>query len=293
MPALACSDCASGTLHHGNPVGRVETLHDLPTYISDPSPDVPPKGIIIMIPDAFGWEVPNNRLLCDTYAKRMGMTVYLPEFQDGCHLPMSLMKDIGTMTSEKESAVWKIPSTLRVIYHMAPYLYQTRFSLTFPRIQSFFAAVRASSSLPLFAAGFCWGGRHAVALTHGPSPSVTASFTAHPSGLSLPSDIEKAEAPLSICNGTKDFVLDVKGIETIRGVMAEKNRSLQQEREGGEERKGRFEIQIVEGARHGFAVRGDPGNEEEMKQAMVAEEQAVECFGRWAAGAAGGGGVGG
>jgi dienelactone hydrolase len=40
--------------------------------------------LIIYIPDAFGWKLPNNRVLADKYAKA-GFTVYIPEFMDGRH----------------------------------------------------------------------------------------------------------------------------------------------------------------------------------------------------------------
>lgn len=80
---MAEPDCCSGTLHQGTPTGRVETLHDFPTYISEPPNNAIPKAIILFVPDAFGWELPNSRLLADTYAKRLGVRVYLPEFMDG------------------------------------------------------------------------------------------------------------------------------------------------------------------------------------------------------------------
>lgn len=35
-----------------------------------------------MIPDAFGWDFVNNRLLCDQYAEK-GFLVYLPDFMGG------------------------------------------------------------------------------------------------------------------------------------------------------------------------------------------------------------------
>ncbi|KAI4099852.1 MAG: hypothetical protein LQ339_005767 [Xanthoria mediterranea] len=242
-----------------------------------------------MIPDAFGWETPNSRLLCDTYAERAGVLVYLPEFQAGHHLPMSLMEDIGTMTSGGDSLLKKIPSTLRVVYNMAPYLYLTRPSVTTPGIQSFFTSLRSSSSsvsnLPVFAVGFCWGGLYAITLTHSTSitpegkPLVDAAFAAHPSNLTLPGDIEKVERPLSVCQGTQDFVMDMKGVKQIQQVLERKNKA------GGGDgtAKGRHEIQIVEGAKHGFAVRGNPENEVEMAQAQRAEDQAVAWFERWIA----------
>ena len=80
---MACTDCASGHLHEGTPVGHEETLYGLPAYITGPSGSEPSKGIVVIIPDAFGWNLNNSRILADAYAKRAGVTVYLPDFMDG------------------------------------------------------------------------------------------------------------------------------------------------------------------------------------------------------------------
>lgn len=41
------------------------------------------KGIIVIVPDAFGWEFVNNRILADHYASAGDYLVYLPDFMDG------------------------------------------------------------------------------------------------------------------------------------------------------------------------------------------------------------------
>lgn len=51
---MACKDCVSGTLHEGTPAGRVETVHGLATYVTEPPNGATPKGIVVIIPDAFG-----------------------------------------------------------------------------------------------------------------------------------------------------------------------------------------------------------------------------------------------
>ncbi len=80
--SMPCKDCISGTLHSGTPTGTVTTLHGLPTYVADP-PSGSPKGIIVIIPDAFGWEFTNNRVLADSYAKKGSFRVYIPDFMNG------------------------------------------------------------------------------------------------------------------------------------------------------------------------------------------------------------------
>jgi len=80
--SMPCKDCVSGTLHDGTPTGTVTTLHGLPTYVAEP-PSGSPKGIIVIIPDAFGWELSNTRVLADRYAKRGSFRVYVPDFMNG------------------------------------------------------------------------------------------------------------------------------------------------------------------------------------------------------------------
>ena len=85
------SCCAKGSLHTGTPTGRIEKLHGLDCYVAD-APNGAPKGAVVIIPDAFGWTLPNNRILADEYAKNGNFNVFLPEFMDGIyqydyHLP--------------------------------------------------------------------------------------------------------------------------------------------------------------------------------------------------------------
>ena len=80
---MPCKDCAAGTIHTADLKGHVETVHGLPTYIADPHEGQRPKGIIVFLCDAFGWELPNNRALSDRYARRTGCRVYCPDIMDG------------------------------------------------------------------------------------------------------------------------------------------------------------------------------------------------------------------
>ena len=74
--------CAAGSLHTGIPTGRIGKVHGLDCYIAE-APNGSPKGVVVIIPDAFGWTLPNNRILADDYAKNGNFTVYLPEFMNG------------------------------------------------------------------------------------------------------------------------------------------------------------------------------------------------------------------
>jgi dienelactone hydrolase len=82
---MSCPQCFTGHKNPGSPTGRVEKVHGRPTYIAEPPKGTPLKGIIIIIPDAFGWEFVNNKILADHYASAADYLVYLPDFQDGEH----------------------------------------------------------------------------------------------------------------------------------------------------------------------------------------------------------------
>ena len=80
---MACSSCFSGGITPLTPTGTETTIHGLPTYVATPGEGVQPKGLIVVITDAFGWEFVNNRVLCDRYAKQGGWLVYCPDFMNG------------------------------------------------------------------------------------------------------------------------------------------------------------------------------------------------------------------
>lgn len=80
MSAVPCKDCFSGFVHDGTPTGTITTIHGLPVYVVEPDEGVNPKGLVVIISDAFGMESINNKILADRYAKRGGFLVYLPEF---------------------------------------------------------------------------------------------------------------------------------------------------------------------------------------------------------------------
>lgn len=77
--------CAAGELHTGTPQGRVTKIHGLDCYVAAPPPDTAAQGVIVMLPDIFGWTLPNTRLLADSYAAKGSYLVFLPEVQSGTH----------------------------------------------------------------------------------------------------------------------------------------------------------------------------------------------------------------
>ena len=80
---MSCPDCFRGHVHEGTPKGHVAQIHGLETYISRPAEGTEVKGIVVIIPDAFGIEFVNNRLLADTLAEKASYLIYLFDFTNG------------------------------------------------------------------------------------------------------------------------------------------------------------------------------------------------------------------
>ena len=139
-----------------------------------------------------------------------------------------------------------------------------------PPMQSYLQSLRKETTLPIGAAGYCWGGKFAVNLANGNlipggKPLVDVVYTAHPSNLDIPKEIDAITLPFSMAIGSADFVLKMDGVNKIKDILV-KRKDLDNE------------VKVYDDAKHGFAIRGDPGDEKEAKQGLEAEDQAVAWF---------------
>lgn len=96
-------------------------------------------------------------------------------------------------------------------------------------------------------------------------PLVDCGFTAHPSSVSIPSDILSVRLPLSVANGPDDTLMGRENMAKLTQIL-----------EANEEVA--HEVIVYEGARHGFANRGDPNDPKQAEMGLRAEDQAVRWF---------------
>lgn len=155
--------------------------------------------------------------------------------------------------------------------YLLPFMFFNRFSVSKPRISEYFHALRASTDLKIGAAGYCWGGKFSTLLSHGERaiggrPLIDAAFTAHPSMLDIPADIVEVNLPYSVAIGTNDMMIGPEALQKFKNSL-----------------RGKKDVELIvyEVAKHGFAVRGNPLNENEKKQGMQAEEQALRWFSKY------------
>jgi dienelactone hydrolase len=280
---MSCPDCFKGAIRDGEPAGKEEIIHGIRTYVaglSGASNTPAPRPTIIFITDAFGFNLPNSKLLADYYASKTGFRVLVPDIIPHGGVPLSSLALMEVVTSPVKwwdifGQFRRIISLIRLMFIVIPFSRRTK--NIFPSILQYVRSVRAEGE-KLGLAGFCWGGLQSTKLSQesavqgGKEALVDAHFIAHPAGLKVPDDfvdsMKKFDTPLSIAVGDRDFVLSEEKVAQVEAAL---RTALGEDEE-------RFEVRIYEYCGHGFAVRADPGKMIENEAAGQAAEQAVEWF---------------
>jgi dienelactone hydrolase len=160
------------------------------------------------------------------------------------------------------------------LYAFIPWIMRNNISRSFPVVKGFFSQLRKDedATLPVGAAGFCWGGKHALLLAQGAQVNgrslVDAAFTGHPSWLEIPGDIEKLTKPVAFAIGDKDAQVSVEQAAKVKEIVE----ALPEEAKG--------EVRIYDNCGHGFCIRADVGfkDSEIARQAIEAEDQCIFWF---------------
>ncbi|KAL2256929.1 hypothetical protein VTK26DRAFT_912 [Humicola hyalothermophila] len=256
------SRCLQGVEWAAEPQGRedsVDTCHGNKQYyyVTGTNPDV---GIMV-IHDLLGWTFPNTRLLADYYAAEVGATVYVPDFFGGEVLPRALVTSGAFDALGLPSFLRRNPKTARG-----------------PEMASFARFLRGRHRR-LGAIGFCYGGwgvfhvGQAMACVHSARddsdallPLVDCISTAHPSLLEM-EEMRRVGVPVQILAPERDVAFT----EELKAFALAEIPKLSVP----------FDYQIFPGLEHGFAVRGDPEVENEVRGMERAKRAAVAWFREW------------
>ncbi|KAF3765210.1 alpha/beta-hydrolase [Cryphonectria parasitica EP155] len=297
-PIRSCPDCFTGTIHTAQPVGHVEILHDVPTYItrgeessSSLSAPAPSNSTIVFLTDGFGTKLVNNKLLADQYAARTGLRVLVPDLLPGGGVPLVMLSLSATLTRPVAwynllGQIRRVWAAARLMSILLPFSFRVR--RLYPAVLGYVRAVRAS--LPLGAklglAGFCLGGHWSSRICGASAVEgdgdddgnddsagqlVDAHFTAHPSSVApdeFAAFARRFRVPFSLALGDRDQMMSVEQAHeveaSLRGVF--------------EDEPERLEVRLYEKCGHGFALRADPNETGENEGAERALEQAVNWF---------------
>ncbi|KAL5592833.1 hypothetical protein FOBRF1_013141 [Fusarium oxysporum] len=272
---MPCADCYRGHDHPGPVHGRETKLHGHDVYVAEPqTKEVSTKGLIVVLSDAFGWNTTNLRGVADRYAERTGCRVYLPDFMHGTAAPASIKAVIDSVLNEGGFWGWLVKpwNFLKAAFVMVPFSIRNKPEKRYPGVRKFMDDLRCAEAadLKVGVVGFCWGAYGITHLAHGEVAAngktiIDAAFTAHPSEIKVPQDIEPVKLPYSMVIGDVDFALPLKEVQKAAEILEAK-------------RDVDTEVVIIPNAKHGFAVRDNPNSKEEKEMADQAEDQLVRWF---------------
>ncbi|KAF7555974.1 hypothetical protein G7046_g6419 [Stylonectria norvegica] len=268
---MSCPECFQGSIHEGQPRGKNIKLHGLDAYVTEPSDGRTVKGIIVVLPDAFGWDFVNCRILADHLSDKGHYKVYLPDFMNGTAASVSMLETMHKATTATNYLTMAY-NFFFVLLAFIPFILRNRPGKAYPIVRGFFEQLRKEEgeTLPIGAAGYCWGGKFALLLAHGAEingkPLIDAAFTGHPSLLSLPGDVEKLTLPVSFAIGDRDIQVSLKQAKEIKAIVEAKHGAA----------KG--EVRIYDESSHGFCVRASLQDKDLAQKAADAEDQCIAWF---------------
>ncbi|ORX34822.1 dienelactone hydrolase [Kockovaella imperatae] len=261
------SCCVTGHLHQGQPLGSMETVHGVHSYVSKPKEASGDKvDKVILITDIFGI-YNNTKLVADEWAGQ-GYEVYVPDFLGDSKVDEELLNTIApNLRVQKEATVLpKAADTAKTGAAIGPFLITNREAVTKPKIEGFVQAVRAEPNTRHIAAiGFCWGGRYSLLLAQEDSPArVDCAIANHPSFLTNDDVKEIKSVPVAIFKGTQDAMMSDDALDEVEGILSKNLPS------------DKLVVQKFPDAVHGFTIRGDMEDGQEKQQKEDAQNAAIK-----------------
>lgn len=266
--AQAC--CVEGFLWDGQPTGEQIFLGHLPAYHAKPPTDVTPgpeTSAILFIHDAFGWEFPNLRLLCDRLAKVTGIHVYMPDFYKGKALVRE--EHAQELLDPKGSMLGKIGQDLKFVAHLPGFVFSfSKFGVkqTEPSVNEAVDEIKkrhGNDACKLGAVGFCWGGKYALRL--GVQKKAVATVACHPLLVDpVHDELSTTIAACLFCRAEKDNAFTEKLWHQTEAAIQKAGVPL--------------DSHLYPGTEHGFCVRCSPGDTKAMKCQMEASQRYAEWF---------------
>jgi dienelactone hydrolase len=217
-------------------------LKTVKCYISHPKQEAP-KNAILYIPDAFGLELSNNKLLADALATA-GYLVVIPDIYNANPVPETYLTEGPSAFDLYAWLPLHTPETVE------------------PILDAVIKALRSEHGVErLGAVGYCFGAKYVVRYL-APNRGVDAGFIAHPSFVT-PEEVGAIAGPLSIAAAETDGIFPAELRRKVEDVLMEKKLT--------------YESVLYGGVEHGFAVRTDLS----VKEKKFAKEGAYFQAVRW------------
>jgi len=228
--------CCSGHLHEGDAVGKVTKIGGVDAYVTGEKS----SKVLVILPDIFGYNLNNTKLLADYYAKEAKVTVYIPDTFGGKSVPVEVLKDGWLSTFDFPTFIAAHPKDKR-----------------YAEVVAFIKELKEKHGVThVGALGVCWGGWTALYLSRDKLIDIAA--LAHPSFVET-ADVESISTPTLWLCATHD------------GIFTKEKRAQAQDIL---DTKTQYPAKFVTypGTEHGFAVRGDS----KVNHVRIAAEDAAQ-----------------
>ncbi|KAI0064877.1 alpha/beta-hydrolase [Artomyces pyxidatus] len=213
-----CDQCVQGVIHEGTPVGKLETINGIVTYVGIPEGDYAKDKAVLFLCDAFALGLVNNKLLVDSFAKN-GYQTYAPDIFDGEPAPADRLTPDGKPFDVPAWIGRHPPSRATEI------------------VKAVMEGLKEKGVTKFAATGYCYGARLVFNLSFENAISVSAVSHASLAGGPRP--------PLLINSCEEDHQFPKEKQEKADAVLGD-----------GKFTPG-YAQHYFEGCQHGFAVRGD------------------------------------
>jgi len=231
--------CCTGVKHSGDAVGNEKVIGGTNTYVSLPPAGQATKGVILFYADVYGPLYINNKLIQDYFASQGFIVTGIDYFEgDPIHFHDNEKDwDRGAWFNFKKKRAKEIEP-------------------------EWFAGVKAEfgSEHKFFAVGYCFGAPFVC--ESGASDKIAAGAIAHPAFLDE-DHFKNLRAPLLLSCAEVDGTFDLEHRRRAEDILVEDKKT--------------YHFQVFSGVKHGFAVRGNPDDENE----RWAKEQSAKGIMDW------------
>ncbi|RXK35314.1 hypothetical protein M231_07417 [Tremella mesenterica] len=187
FPISAC--CLKGRDLPGTPRGVMQpvSLNDKRTvarYYTSPQDGVKdPKAALVLFADVFMFKIPNNMIMADMLADKLGIPVYVPEYIPHAASPGIIDPLTESYPGAHANKSWF--TTIKDVFTCAPkvigVLYSNRASVIVPKCQAAVEEVKLEGYDKIGAIGYCRGGGMIINLLGSGKTSLDCGVILHPS----------------------------------------------------------------------------------------------------------------
>ncbi|KZT19448.1 dienelactone hydrolase endo-1,3,1,4-beta-D-glucanase [Neolentinus lepideus HHB14362 ss-1] len=242
---MSCPQCSQGFILPGEPEGEITNVTSINAYLHRAPEGSTSTRAVFLFTDIFGLQLKNSKILADTFSKRLGCDVWVPDFFAGS--PPLGIYDLEGIMPRKPGQTIPFFSYLKFAWlflRRAFGFYRNRPAVVDARVKSFITKVKEDKKYSkVGAVGYCFGGSMCVRLSS--KHLLDSIVIAHP-GACPPELVQTIQIPSSWACAEDDMSFKPQVRQAAEAVLAGRK---------GKPNFTEYEFKDYKGTVHGFASR--------------------------------------